>query len=111
MKQAGILLHISSLPGEYGCGTLGRAAYAFADILQKWGFSYWQVLPLNQPHAGGSPYSSPCTYLQNPLFLDPEILLEKGLLKAEELAELKSNIPVGYSDHEMNQKKQSSGIP
>ena len=93
MSQKGVLLHISSLEGPYGCGTLGHAAHAFADILQKGGFSYWQVLPLCWPHAGGSPYSSPCTYLQNPLFLDLDILQEKGLLTQGELAEIKANIP------------------
>lgn len=93
MKQAGVLLHLSSLPGEYGCGTLGRAAFEFADVLQNLSFSRWQVLPLNWPHAGGSPYSSPCTYLQNPLFIDPDILQEKELLSASEIAELKRNTP------------------
>ena len=93
LKQTGVLLHISSLPGDYGCGTLGRTARDFADLLQKGGFTRWQVLPLNRPHEGGSPYSSPCTYLQNPLFIDPEILFEKELLSAEELSEIKRNIP------------------
>lgn len=93
MKQKGILLHISSLTGEYGCGTLGRDAYAFADVLQKGGFSCWQVLPLCWPHADGSPYSSPSTYMQNPLFLDPDILREKELLAQEECDEIKRNIP------------------
>ncbi len=93
MKQAGVLLHISSLPGDWGGGTLGRTALAFADILQKCGFCLWQVLPLNWPHQGGSPYSSPCTYLQNPLFIDPDILREKGLLEIDEIAQLKANTP------------------
>jgi len=93
LKEKGVLLHISSLPGEYGCGTLGRAAHEFADVLQKGGFAYWQVLPLCWPHASSSPYSSPCTYLQNPLFIDPNILQEKGLLTQGELAELQANIP------------------
>lgn len=93
MPQKGVLLHISSLEGPYGCGTLGRAAHEFADVLQKGGFSYWQVLPLCWPHAGGSPYSSPAVYLQNPLFIDPDILREKGLLTKEELSALQANIP------------------
>ncbi len=93
MPQKGVLLHISSLPGEYGCGTLGHAAHEFADVLQKGGFAYWQVLPLCWPHASSSPYSSPSVYLQNPLFIDPDILQEKGLLTQGELAELKANIP------------------
>lgn len=94
MKQKGVLLHISSLAGEYGCGTLGRAAHAFVDLLQKEGFTRWQLLPLNWPHADGSPYSSPCTYLQNPLFIDPDVLCEKEWLTDAETTEIKANIPL-----------------
>jgi len=44
-RSSGILLHISSLPGNYGIGTLGAEAYQFAQQLQKGGQSYWQILP------------------------------------------------------------------
>ena len=47
-RAAGILLHISSLPNEYGIGTMGRAAYKFVDLLANNGIKYWQVLPLVQ---------------------------------------------------------------
>jgi len=46
---AGILLHISSLPCDYGVGDFGPAAFKFADFLACAGQSYWQVLPLNPP--------------------------------------------------------------
>ncbi len=101
MKQRGILLHISSLPGDYSCGTLGREAHALVDILEKEGFSLWQILPLNWPHAGGSPYSSPCTYLQNPLFIDPDTLCEKGLLSTDEIAALKAITPPNGASFEL----------
>ena len=55
MKQqrgAGVLLHISSLPGKYGIGSLGAEAYAFAKKLKKCGVKYWQVLPLQQTGFG-----------------------------------------------------------
>ena len=35
MKESGMLLHISSLPGKYGCGTMGKCAYDFIDFLAK----------------------------------------------------------------------------
>ena len=35
MKEAGILLHISSLPSKYGCGSIGKEAYKFVDFLKK----------------------------------------------------------------------------
>ncbi|MGB0345248.1 MAG: 4-alpha-glucanotransferase, partial [Acholeplasmataceae bacterium] len=46
MRSSGILLHISSLPGPYGIGTFGEAAYQFIDFLKKSKQSYWQILPL-----------------------------------------------------------------
>jgi 4-alpha-glucanotransferase len=85
MKKAGVLLHISSLPGPYGCGTFGRYAYRFADFLIKSGFTIWQVLPFNLPHTDGCPYYSVSTYAQNPMLIDPEILQKKGLLTSEEV--------------------------
>ena len=89
MRKAGVLLHISSLPGEFGCGTFGKNAYRFADFLASSGFTIWQVLPFNIPHKDACPYSSVSTFAQNPLFIDPEILLEKGLITKSELDEIK----------------------
>lgn len=91
MRKAGVLLHISSLPGPYGCGTFGKFAYRFADFLAASGFSIWQVLPFNLPHSDGCPYYSASTFAQNPLFLDPEILQEKGLLTAEEVTAISAD--------------------
>ena len=88
MKKAGVLLHISSLPGPYGCGTFGKYAYRFADFLAASGFTIWQVLPFNLPHRDGCPYYSASTFAQNPLFIDPEILQEKGLLTPEEVTQI-----------------------
>jgi len=91
MRKAGVLLHISSLPGPYGCGTFGRYAYRFADFLAASGFTIWQVLPFNLPHSDGCPYYSVSTFAQNPLFIDPEILQEKGLLTQSEIAAIRND--------------------
>lgn len=88
MKKTGVLLHISSLPGPYGCGTFGKYAYRFGDFLAASGFTIWQVLPFNLPHSDGCPYYSVSTFAQNPLFIDPEILQEKGLLTPREVTEI-----------------------
>lgn len=88
MRNAGVLLHISSLPGPFGCGTFGKCAYRFADFLAASGFTIWQVLPFNLPHSDGCPYYSVSTFAQNPLFIDPEILQEKELLTPQEVAEI-----------------------
>jgi 4-alpha-glucanotransferase len=41
MRESGILMHITSLPGPYGVGTLGKQAYAFVDFLKDAGQSCW----------------------------------------------------------------------
>ena len=33
MRKSGIILHISSLPSNYGIGKMGDAAYVFANFL------------------------------------------------------------------------------
>ncbi len=89
VRRAGALLHISSLPGEYGVGTMGKEAREFADFLKKSGFSYWQILPLVQTGMGDSPYQSVFAASGNPLFIDPDVLAEKGLVTEREAAENK----------------------
>lgn len=80
MRKSGILMPVFSLGGDYGIGTLGKAAYDFADFLSRSGQSYWQILPLNPTAYGNSPYQSPCVFAGNPYFIDPDILKAKGLL-------------------------------
>ena len=46
---------VSSLPSPYGIGTLGKAAYDFADFLKDAGQSYWQMLPLGPTSYGAPP--------------------------------------------------------
>ncbi len=84
-RSSGILLHISSLPSPYGIGNLGRCAREFVDFLHAAGQRYWQILPLSPTGYGDSPYQSASSYGGNPYFIDPEELLEQGLLTREEL--------------------------
>ncbi|NLC71511.1 MAG: 4-alpha-glucanotransferase [Desulfuromonadaceae bacterium] len=87
-RGSGILLHISSLPSDFGIGDLGPEAFHFADFLAETGQSYWQILPLNptDPHAGSSPYRSSSAFAGNPLFISPEILCREGLIDEADLA-------------------------
>jgi 4-alpha-glucanotransferase len=87
MKQrsAGILCPIFSLPGPYGIGQMGAAAYQFVDYLSEAGFSYWQILPLNPIDSTNSPYSSVSAFAGYPAFIDFEELVKDGLLFADEL--------------------------
>ena len=75
-RKSGILLHISSLPTRYGIGSLGRAAYDFADFLRDAGQTYWQLLPLGPTGCGDSPYQSFSAFAGNPYFIDLELLAE-----------------------------------
>ena len=85
MRKSGILMHISSLPGPYGIGSMGKCAYEFVDFLCKAGQSYWQILPLSPTGYGDSPYQSFSIFAGNPYFIDLDALVEQGLLKQEEL--------------------------
>lgn len=83
-REAGILLHISSLPSKYGIGTLGREAYNFIDFLNQSHLHVWQILPLTLTSYGDSPYQSPSSKALNPYFIDLEFLIEDGLLTKDE---------------------------
>ena len=82
-RKAGILLHITSLPGNYEVGDFGPEAYKFADFLKKAGQAYWQILPLNQldSNMAYSPYSPLSAFAGNTMFINPEILIQQNLLK------------------------------
>lgn len=75
-RSSGLLLHITSLPGSYGIGTLGSEARRFCDLLKIGGQSYWQVLPFGPvaPHMGYSPYASPSAFAGNDLLISLELL-------------------------------------
>ena len=78
-------MHISSLPSPYGIGSMGKAAYQFADFLKASGQHYWQILPIGPTSYGDSPYQSFSTCAGNPYFIDLDTLIGDGLLKQEEV--------------------------
>lgn len=85
MKNFGILLHITSLPSEYGIGDFGPEAYQFADILTERGVKYWQILPLYQTGYGNSPYNPLSAFALNPYLISPDLLFEDGLVDQPDL--------------------------
>lgn len=86
VRAAGVLLHPTSLPGPYGIGDLGPAAFAWVDCLayarQKW----WQILPLGPTGYGDSPYQSFSAFAGNRYLISPEFLMRDGLLASGDVA-------------------------
>lgn len=97
VREAGVLCHISSLPGKYGVGSLGAEAYAFAKKLAKCSVKYWQVLPLQQTGFGNSPYQSVSCNSGNPYFIDLVRLQKQGLLTKAELKGAEATGSVDYA--------------
>ncbi len=89
-RNAGVLMHITSLPSPFGIGDLGPEAIAFANFLYKSKQQFWQLLPLNPsgPAQSYSPYSSVSSIAGNTLLISPELLLKDGLLEKKELKKL-----------------------
>ncbi len=85
-RAAGLLLHPTSLPGQFPIGDLGPAAIAMLDWMVEAGFTVWQVLPLGPTGLGDSPYNSLSAFAGNPLLISPEALVADGLLPPEALA-------------------------
>ncbi|MBO7254121.1 MAG: 4-alpha-glucanotransferase [Clostridia bacterium] len=88
-RSSGVLMNVSSLPGEYGIGTVGKEARKFADFLAEGGFTYWQILPINPVGDANSPYSSDGAFAGNYLYIDPEMLCEVGLISKATLENCK----------------------
>ena len=89
MRCSGILMHITSLPGPYGVGTMGKQAFRFVDFLEASGQSIWQILPLTPTGYGDSPYQSCSTFAGNHYLIDLDLLIGEGLLDARELDEIR----------------------
>ena len=94
-RSAGILMHITSLPGRWGIGDLGPSAYEFAERLVSCGVRYWQMLPLGPTGYGNSPYSGRSTFAGNELLISPELLMKDGFLSPEDL----KDVPAFPADH------------
>ena len=81
-RAAGALLHPTSLPGRYGIGDLGDEALSFLDWMAGARMTVWQILPINPPGYGYSPYACLSSFAGNPLVISPQRMLEDGLLDA-----------------------------
>ena len=86
-RRAGVLLHITSLPGTDKQGDLGQNAYHFVNFLHDSGVSVWQTLPLGMPHADGSPYQCLSAHAGNPALIDIDALAKLGWLQLSDQCE------------------------
>lgn len=94
-RLSGVLLHITSLPGRFGSGDLGREAYAFVDQLAEAEQRLWQVLPLGPTGYGNCPYSCFSAFAGNHFLISPDKLVEHKLLSKDDL----NDIPPFPADH------------
>ncbi|MDR1206540.1 MAG: 4-alpha-glucanotransferase [Peptococcaceae bacterium] len=96
-RSYGLLLHPSSLPGPWGIGDFGSAAYEFLDFLKETGGNIWQILPLGPTGFGESPYQGLSAFGINPVLISVDSLRERGLLDRSDGADMPL-FPVGMVD-------------
>ena len=92
-RSSGVLMHVSTLPGEYSCGALGEEARRWVDRVRAMGFTWWQVLPFCLPDEVNSPYKSYSAFSLNPYFIDLPTLFRQGLITQEELDAARQGTP------------------
>ncbi len=97
-RQAGVGLHITSLPGPYGIGEIGQQARQFIDSMKKMQLGVWQFLPTGPTAYGDSPYQPLSTFAGNELLIDIDGLISMGLLDQSEVREL-TELPHDYVDY------------
>ena len=95
-RQSGILLHITSLPSNYGIGDIGNESYRFVDFLSDCKQRLWQMLPIGTIGLGDSPYQSFSAFAGNPLLISMDLLVEEGLLKPHDLIPMAKENKVNF---------------
>ena len=108
MRRAGVLLHVTALPGTPACGTFGAAAHKWVDALASQGIQAWQVLPLAPTDGLGSPYSAPSAFALNPWFLDADALVQAGLLAQQDLNAIPSGGQPGRLDFDLAKRRSAA---
>lgn len=84
-RSAGLLLHVTSLPGPYYTGDLGAEARRFIDFLAAANQSWWQMLPVNPIGDGDSPYATISSFAGEPLLIDLAALAKAGWLAKKQV--------------------------
>ena len=81
MREAGLLMPLSSLPSDYGIGDFGKGSRELIDYMKECGLKVWQILPLNPLGYGNSPYQPYSSFAGDEIYIDLDALKEEGLLK------------------------------
>ncbi len=84
-RAAGLLLHVTSLPGPWGIGEIGPHARRWLRALSAMRQRYWQFLPLGPTGYGDSPYQSLSTFAAHALLISFDDLRRDGWLTAGDL--------------------------
>src|SRR5258706_15977408 len=79
-RTAGVLLHVTSLPGPHGSGDLGVDARAFVEWAARARLGWGQMLPVGPAGYGNSPYSTLSSFARNPMLFSLQALLARGPL-------------------------------
>ena len=104
-RSSGVLMHVSSLWGDYSQGSFGAGAREWVDLLAGSGFGVWQVLPFCLPDECASPYKSHGAFSLNPYFVDLPDLAEQGLLTPAELSGARQRVPYACEFARLEQER------
>jgi len=96
-RESGMLVSLTSLPGEHGIGELGPSTFKLIDLLHSAGNKILQILPFNPTGYGNSPYQSISSFAGNPLLIGLDDLMKRGLLSIEEVLPL-TKLPKDHID-------------
>src|SRR5215470_735590 len=96
-RASGLLLHVTSLPSEFGIGDLGPSAFSWLDRLHETGQRWWQALPLGPTGYGDSPYQAMSSFAGNAMIVSPASLISEGLLKP---TDCQGHFPLDAVDYE-----------
>jgi 4-alpha-glucanotransferase len=81
-RHAGVLLHLTSLPGVGPCGSLGWEAFNFVNFLADCRVAVWQMLPVGPPQGSDSPYQTSSAHAGSARLIGLEPLQQEGWLAA-----------------------------
>jgi len=106
-RSSGVLMPMTSLHGPFGIGVMGTEAMEFIDFLCNAGFHAWQVLPVEQASMYcSSPYSCLSAFAGEPMFIDPRMLHEMGLITDSDLYERMEDMNNESVEYEFVRNKQ-----